>query len=44
MGPVTLGLLVAVVVMGVVVVTLAPVLTIRRMRGMDLPGTLRLVE
>jgi putative ABC transport system permease protein len=38
------GTLVAVVVMGVVVVTLAPLLTVRRMRKMDLPGTLRLVE
>ncbi|MDH3605523.1 MAG: FtsX-like permease family protein [Acidimicrobiia bacterium] len=36
--------LVAVVIMGVVVVTLAPLLTVRRMRRMDLPGTLRLVE
>ncbi len=38
------GTLVAVVIMGVVVVTLAPILTVRRMRRMDLPGTLRLVE
>lgn len=38
------GTLAAVVIMGVVVVTLAPVLTVRRMRKMDLPGTLRLVE
>ena len=38
------GTLVAVVLMGVVAVTLAPVLTVRRMRRMDLPGTLRLVE
>ena len=38
------GTLVTVVVMGVVVVTLAPLLTVRRMRKMDLPGTLRLVE
>ncbi len=36
--------LVAVVIMGVVVVTLAPLLTVRRMWKMDLPGTLRLVE
>ncbi len=38
------GTLVTVVIMGVVVVTLAPLLTVRRMRKMDLPGTLRLVE
>ncbi|MBT8247820.1 MAG: ABC transporter permease [Acidimicrobiia bacterium] len=38
------GTLVAVVIMGVVVVTMAPLLTVRRMRKMDLPGTLRLVE
>jgi putative ABC transport system permease protein len=38
------GTLVAVVIMGVVVVTLAPLLTVRRMRKMNLPGTLRLVE
>jgi putative ABC transport system permease protein len=31
-------------VLGVLVVALAPVLTVRRMRSMDLPGTLRLVE
>jgi putative ABC transport system permease protein len=36
--------LITVVVMGVVAVTLAPLLTVRRMRRMDLPGTLRLVE
>jgi putative ABC transport system permease protein len=36
--------LVTVVVMGIVAVTLAPLLTARRMRRMDLPGTLRLVE
>ncbi len=34
----------AVAVMGVVAVTLAPLLTVRRMRRMDIPGTLRLVE
>jgi putative ABC transport system permease protein len=33
-----------VVVMGVVAVTLAPLLTARRMRKMNLPGTLRYVE
>lgn len=33
-----------VAVMGVVVVALAPLLTVRRMRRMDLPGTLRLME
>ncbi len=33
-----------VVVMGIVAVALAPLLTARRMRRMDLPGTLRLVE
>jgi putative ABC transport system permease protein len=38
------GTLITVVIMGVVVVTLAPLLTVRRMRKMDLPGTLRLVE
>ena len=44
--PTTIGVgtLVAVSVMGVVVVALAPLLTVRRMRRMDLPGTLRLVE
>lgn len=31
-------------VLGVAVVALAPLLTVRRMRRMDLPGTLRLVE
>ena len=36
--------LVAVVMMGIVAVMLAPLLTVRRMRRMDLPGTLRLVE
>jgi putative ABC transport system permease protein len=38
------GTLVAVALMGIVAVTLAPVFTVRRMRKMDLPGTLRLVE
>lgn len=33
-----------VVVMGVVAVSLAPLLTARRMRKMNLPGTLRYVE
>ncbi len=33
-----------VVIMGVVVVAVAPLLTVRRMRRMDLPGTLRLME
>jgi len=36
--------LATVVAMGVLAVTLAPLLTLRRMRRMDLPGTLRLVE
>lgn len=36
--------LAAVAVMGIVAVTLAPLLTLRRMRRMNLPGTLRLVE
>jgi putative ABC transport system permease protein len=31
-------------VLGVVVVALAPMFTVRRMRRMDLPGTLRLME
>lgn len=38
------GTLVAAALMGIVAVTLAPLLTARRMRRMDLPGTLRLVE
>lgn len=33
-----------IVVMGIVAVVVAPVFTTRRMRRMDLPGTLRLVE
>lgn len=33
-----------VAIMGVLAVSLAPLLTVRRMRRMDLPGTLRLVE
>ncbi len=33
-----------VAIMGIAAVTLAPVLIVRRMRRMDLPGTLRLVE
>ncbi|MCP3974818.1 MAG: ABC transporter permease [bacterium] len=33
-----------VAVMGVLAVSLAPLLTVRRMRRMDLPGTLRLME
>jgi putative ABC transport system permease protein len=32
------------VVLGVLVVAIAPLFTIRRMRRMDLPGTLRLME
>ncbi|MDR9451450.1 MAG: FtsX-like permease family protein, partial [Acidimicrobiia bacterium] len=36
--------LAVVVVMGVLAVAIAPVFTLRRMRRMDLPGTLRLVE
>lgn len=39
--PTTIG---AVVVLGIVAVTVAPVFTVRRLRRMDLPGTLRLVE
>jgi len=31
-------------IMGVIVVALAPLLTVRKMRHMDLPGTLRLME
>jgi putative ABC transport system permease protein len=38
------GTLALTAAMGVLAVTLAPVFTIRRMRRMDLPGTLRLVE
>jgi putative ABC transport system permease protein len=38
------GTLLAVALMGIVAVTLAPLFTVRRMRRMDLPGTLRLVE
>ncbi len=38
------GTLVLVVVMGIGVVAAAPLLVVRRMRRMDLPGTLRLVE
>ena len=38
------GTLLAVVIMGIGAVMLAPLLTVRRMRKMDLPGTLRLVE
>jgi putative ABC transport system permease protein len=36
--------LVATIVMGVVAVAIAPLFTVRRMRRMDIPGTLRLVE
>ena len=36
--------LVTVVVLGVAAVALAPMFTVRRMRRMDLPGTLRLME
>ena len=39
-----LSTVVVVIVLGVVAVALAPVFTVRRMRKMDLPGTLRLVE
>ncbi len=39
--PVTIAVVVA---LGLIAVALAPVLTVRRMRRMDLPGTLRLVE
>jgi putative ABC transport system permease protein len=38
------GTLLAAVTIGVVVVGLAPLLMARRLRRMDLPGTLRLVE
>jgi putative ABC transport system permease protein len=38
------GTLLAAVAIGVVVVGLAPLLMARRLRRMDLPGTLRLVE
>jgi putative ABC transport system permease protein len=38
------GTILLAVLLGVVAVALAPVLTIRRMRRMNLPGTLRLVE
>ncbi len=36
--------LATIAVLGIVVVALAPVFTVRRMRRMDLPGTLRLME
>ena len=36
--------LVTAAVLGVAVVAVAPVFTLRRMRRMDLPGTLRLME
>ena len=32
------------VVLGVIAVAIAPLLTIRRLRRMDIPGTLRVVE
>lgn len=38
------GTVIAVVILGVAAVAIAPVFTARRMRRMDLPGTLRLVE
>ena len=38
------GTLVVIVLLGVFAVAIAPVFTVRRMRRMDLPGTLRLVE
>ncbi len=41
LNPATLA---TVAVLGIVVVALAPVFTVRRMRRMDLPGTLRLME
>ncbi|MCP3998993.1 MAG: ABC transporter permease [bacterium] len=41
MSPTTL---VTVIVLGVAAVALAPVFTVRRMRRMDLPGTLRVME
>jgi putative ABC transport system permease protein len=41
MSPVTL---LTVIVLGVAAVALAPVFTLRRMRRMDLPGTLRVME
>lgn len=39
-----LGTVIAVVTLGVAAVAIAPLFTARRMRRMDLPGTLRLVE
>ncbi len=41
---VTAATFVTVIVLGVVAVAVAPLFTVRRMRRMDLPGTLRLVE
>jgi putative ABC transport system permease protein len=41
LSPVTL---VTIVVLGVAAVGLAPLFTVRRMRRMDLPGTLRVME
>jgi putative ABC transport system permease protein len=35
---------VAAVLLGVVAVAVAPLLTVRRLRHMDIPGTLRVVE
>ena len=38
------GTVVAAVLLGVVAVAVAPLLTARRLRHMDVPGTLRVVE
>ena len=38
------GTIVTAVVLGVLAVAIAPLLTIRRLRRMDIPGTLRVVE
>jgi putative ABC transport system permease protein len=41
---VSAGTVLTAVVLGVVAVALAPLLTVRRLRRMDIPGTLRVVE
>jgi putative ABC transport system permease protein len=38
------GTVLAALVLGVLAVAIAPLLTVRRLRRMDIPGTLRVVE
>jgi len=38
------GTLVTAIALGVLAVAIAPLLTVRRLRRMDIPGTLRVVE